>query len=72
MASLILLCLCLQDDKLRVEGPPFLVFGETVELRAVSPVRDASVVWRLADGPGRAIETKPAIDSSTRVVRWLA
>jgi hypothetical protein len=69
MASLLLLCLALEDDKLRIEGPPFLVYGETIELRAVSSVKDASVVWRLADGPGRAIETKPAIDSSTRVVR---
>src|SRR5262249_8949639 len=69
MASLLLLSLLLQDDKLRVEGPPFLVFGETIELRAFVSVKDASVVWRLADGPARAIETKPAIDSSTRVVR---
>jgi len=69
MASFLLLCLCLQDDKLRIEGSPFLVFGETVELRAVSSAKDASIVWRLADGPGRAIETKPAIDPSTRVVR---
>ena len=69
MASLLVLCLCLQDDKLRVEGPPFLVFGETIELRAVGVVKDASIVWRLADGPGSAIETRPAIDSSTRVVR---
>lgn len=69
MASLLFLCLFLQDDKLRIEGPPFLVFGETVELRAVTSVKDASIVWRLADGPGRAIDTKPAIDPSTRVVR---
>jgi hypothetical protein len=69
MASLILLGLLLQDDKLRIEGPPFLVYGETIELRAVSSVKDASTVWRMADGPGRAIDTKPAIDPSTRVVR---
>lgn len=69
MASLLFLCLCLQDDKLRVEGPPFVVFGETVELKAVSAVKHATIVWRLADGPGSAIESKPALDSSTRLVR---
>src|SRR5262245_29390949 len=69
MASFLFLCLALQDDKLHIEGPPFLVFGETIELRAVSSVKDASIVWRLADGPGRAVETRPAIDPSTRVVR---
>ena len=69
MASVLFLCLCLQDDKLRVEGPPFVVFGETVELKAVGAAKDATLVWRLADGPGSAIESKPAFDSSTRVVR---
>jgi hypothetical protein len=70
MATLLaLLVLAFQDDKLRIEGPPFLVFGETVELRAVTSVKDASIVWRLADAPAGAIDTKPSIDSSTRVVR---
>jgi hypothetical protein len=70
MATLLaFLALALQDDKLRIEGPPFLVFGETVELRAVSSVKDAAVVWRLADAPAGAFETKPAIDSSTRIAR---
>jgi hypothetical protein len=68
-ALLAFLALALQDDKLRIEGPPFLVCGETVELRAVSGIKDAAVVWRLADGPLSAIETRPALDSSTRVVR---
>ncbi|MBI3855024.1 MAG: hypothetical protein HY293_04960 [Planctomycetes bacterium] len=69
MGTLLLLCLALQDDKVRVEGSPFLVFGETVELRAVTTARDATVNWRLADGPGRAVETRPALDASTRIVR---
>jgi len=70
MATLLaLLALTLQDDRLRVDGPPFLVNGETVELRATSSVKDAVVVWRLADGPASAIQTKPALDSSTRVLR---
>lgn len=66
---MLLLLLALQDEKLRVEGPPFLVFGETIELRAAGAPADATVVWRLADGPARAIETTPAIDASTRVAR---
>jgi len=69
MATLLLLLLTLQDDKLRVEGPPFLVFGDTIELRVVNPVKDAIVVWRLADAPMGSLETKPSIDSSTRVAR---
>lgn len=69
MASLLTVLLCLQDDPLRIEGSPFLVFGETVELRAVGGAKDASIVWRLADGPGRAIDSKPEIDPSTRVAR---
>lgn len=66
---LALFCLTLQEDPLRVDAPPFLAFGETIELRAASAVKDATVVWRLADGPTRAIESKPPIDSSTRFVR---
>jgi hypothetical protein len=70
MATLLaLLPLLLQDDPLRVEGPPFLVYGETVELRAVGAARDASVVWRLADGAASGIETKPPLDFATRIVR---
>jgi hypothetical protein len=70
MATLfVLLALGLQDERLRIDGPPFLVCGETVELRASSPVKDAVVVWRLADGPASAIDTRPALDLSTRVVR---
>lgn len=64
---LALMCLALQEDLLRLEGPPFLVFGETVEVRAHPAVKDATVVWRLADGPMRAIKTKPAFDSSDRL-----
>lgn len=57
----------LQEEALRVEGPPFLVFGETAEFRAVHDLKDAAVVWRLADGPAGAVETKPALDSSKRL-----
>lgn len=68
MASLLaLICLTLQEDTLRIEGPPFLVFGETGEFRAVHAVKDATVVWRLADGRMGAVETKPAFDSSNRL-----
>jgi hypothetical protein len=70
MATLLLLLpLFLQEDPFRVEGPPFLVFGETVELRALGAGKDATVVWRLADGAASSIETKPPTDSASRVVR---
>jgi hypothetical protein len=70
MATLLaLLALTLQDERLRIDGSPFLVQGGSVELCAVSSVRDAVVVWRLADGPASAIETQPALDSSTRLLR---
>ena len=66
-AILALVCLSLQEDALRIEGPPFLVFGETAEFRAVHAVKDATVVWRLADGRLSAAETKPSFDSSNRL-----
>src|SRR5262245_59146115 len=71
MAALLALSLVLtlQDDKLRIEGPPFLVCGESVELSAVSGIKDATLVWRLADGAASSIETQPAIDPSTRILR---
>src|SRR5436190_15651529 len=69
MGTLLLLLLALQDDTLRVDGPPFLIFGDTVELRAQASVRDATIVWRLAGAPMGALETRPAIDASTRIVR---
>lgn len=69
MAMLLAIFLTLQDGKFRVEGPPFLIFGETIELRAADVPQDAVVVWRLADAPAGALETTPAMDSSTRVVR---
>src|ERR1051325_5051538 len=69
MLTLLLLSLALQDDALRLEGPPFLVLGESIELRASSGIKDATVVWRLADGPASAIATKPALAATTRVVR---
>lgn len=69
MGTLFLLLLALQDDSLRVEGPPFLVFGDTVELRAQASVRDAAIVWRLAGAPMGSLETKPSIDAATRVAR---
>lgn len=63
MAPLMALLLCLGDEKIRVEGPPFLAFGESAEYRLVSDVDDAQPIWRMADAPGGvalAIETKPA------------
>ncbi len=66
-AILALLCLSLQEDSLRIEGPPFLVFGEKAEFRAVHAVKDAAVVWRLADGRLGAVEAKPGFDSSGRL-----
>jgi hypothetical protein len=64
---LALLCLSLQEDALRIDGPPFLVYGETAEFRAVHAVKDARVLWRLADGRKSTFETKPALDSSNRL-----
>lgn len=70
MATLLsLLALSLQNDPFRVDGPPFLVHGESIELCAAPALKDAVVVWRLADGPASAIETRPALDLATRVVR---
>jgi hypothetical protein len=70
MATLLaLLALTLQDDKLRIDGPPFLVLGETIELSASSGIKDATIVWRLADGAASSIETQPAFDSSVRIIR---
>lgn len=68
-------CLALavaQEEPLRLKGPPFVVFGETVELRAESSVKDAVLLWRVADAPGgalAAVETKPAMDLRTFSVR---
>src|SRR5262245_11704367 len=68
MGSLLtLLYLALQEDALRIEGPPFLVFGESAEFRAVHAVKDATVVWRLSDGLKSAVEIKPSFDTSNRL-----
>jgi hypothetical protein len=49
---------------LRIEGPPFLSSARTAS-SAPSRLREGcAVVWRLADGPARAIETKPGFDPS--------
>src|SRR5205085_2079454 len=66
---LALLALTRPEDRLRIEGPPFLVHGESVELRALSGFKDAVVVWRLADGPASSIHTQPSLDTATRIVR---
>jgi len=65
-----LLCLSLQDDHFRVDGSPFLVLGDRVDLVARGVPRDAVVVWRLADGPSGSIETSPALSPSNPVVKW--
>lgn len=65
--SILLALLVAAGDDLRVEGPPFLVFGETAEFRAVHAFKDATVVWRLSDGSSSGIETKPALDASRRL-----
>ncbi len=62
----------LQEDPLRVEGSPFVVFGETVEARAVTPLGDATIVWRIADAPGgvlSSVETKPPFDTRRFTIR---
>jgi hypothetical protein len=64
-----LLLLSLQDDPFRVDGAPFLVLGDRVELQAKNVPKDATVVWRLADGPGAAIETRPAWTSTGHTVK---
>ncbi len=68
MLALCLALACLGDELLRVEGPPFLVFGETIELRAVTAVQDAVIAWRLADG-APAVETKFSYDLRSLTVR---
>jgi hypothetical protein len=65
----LLLCLSLQDPPFRVDGPPFLVLGDRVELEAKQVPKDTVVVWRLADGPPAAIETRPALSSANHSVR---
>lgn len=72
MAALILCLLAAQDEQLRVEGPPFLPFGETAEFRVVTPLRGVTPVWRVADAPaavGSTVETSPAYDKRTFSVR---
>jgi hypothetical protein len=64
-----LLCLSLQDDRFRVDGSPFLVLGDRVELEAKNVPKDATVVWRLADGPVASVETWPALSSSGHTVK---
>jgi hypothetical protein len=65
----LLLCLSLQDPPFRVDGPPFLILGDRVQLEAKHVPRGATVVWRLADGPATAIETQPALSSSGAIVK---
>lgn len=72
MLTLCLLLLAQPDETLRIKGAPFLVFGGTVEVRAESAVKDAVIVWRVADAPGgaaAAVETKPAFDPRSFTVR---
>jgi hypothetical protein len=72
MLALLAAALSLQEETLRVEGAPFLVLGGSAELRALSPVKDATVSWRVADAPGgtlSSLETDPPFDSRTFSVR---
>ena len=72
MLVLLAAVLSLQEESLRVEGAPFLVLGGTVEARAVTPLKDVTVAWRVADAPGgilSSLETKPPFDSRTFSVR---
>src|SRR5260221_933323 len=64
-----LLCLSLQDDHFRVDGSPFLVLGDRVDLEARNVPKDALLVWRLADGPIASIETRPALSPSSQMVK---
>lgn len=64
-----LVCLCLQDDRFHVDGSPFLILGQQVELQVKNAPPDAVVVWRLADGPAGSIETRPAMSASSQVVK---
>lgn len=68
---LALFALALQDDSFRIEGSPFLVHRESVELRAVNVPEDCTLQWRLADGPLGSVETSPTIDLSTRIIRGI-
>ncbi|HZE96837.1 MAG TPA: hypothetical protein VE981_07410 [Planctomycetota bacterium] len=65
---LLLACLAVQDDRFRVDGSPFVLQGEQVELQAVNIPKDTVVVWRLADGPAGAIETRPAMNADRPAV----
>src|ERR1043166_7298142 len=72
MLAFCLLLSTFGDEPLRVKGPPFLVFGETVELRAETSVPDGRIVWRLSDAPGgplAALESTPAFDRRNFTVR---
>lgn len=72
MLALCFALACGQEEPLRVKGAPFVVFGETVELRAESTVKDATIVWRVADAPGgplASVETKPSFDPRSFTVR---
>jgi hypothetical protein len=65
----LLVCLALQDPPFRVDGPPFLILGDRVELEASHVPKGATVVWRLADGPASALETRPPLSTSGATVR---
>lgn len=72
MPALLLLLLGLQDDKVRVEGPPFVVFGDAAEYRLITPLKDVTPVWRVADAPAgipSSVETVPAYDKKSFSVR---
>lgn len=66
---LALLALAVQDGEFRIEGPPFCVYRESVQLQALNYAGDAVVQWRIADGPLGAVDTVPAVDLSTRVAK---
>ncbi|MBI2900844.1 MAG: hypothetical protein HYY17_11725 [Planctomycetes bacterium] len=67
------LLLCLQAaDEFRVDGPPFLPFGESAEFAAFAIPEGATLTWRLADAPGgiaSAVRTSPAFSEQDFCIR---
>jgi hypothetical protein len=65
MGFLAAVALLFQAETFKIDGPPYLVLGESAEFRLVGGPRDATPVWRLSDAPGGiplALKSVPAWD----------
>lgn len=72
MSLLLLLGLCLDEETVRVDGPPFLAYDTEAEFEIVTTLEGVTPVWKIADAPGgavRAVETTPEYSSKDQTIR---